>query len=113
MKKIIITFSPLNVVFNLNEKNNFYECFNGYYECLNSCCIEGKCVSVNYCNNEKINILIIYIITIIIFILIILLYLLFFYYIGKNHDIKKSKINENKKYFNLRNLSESTLIILL
>ena len=109
MKKIIITFSLLNVILNLNKKNNFYECFNGYYECLNSCCIEGKCVSVGFCNNEKINILIIYIITIIIFILIILLYLLFFYYIGKNNDIKKSKINKNKKYFNLRNLSESTL----
>jgi hypothetical protein len=108
MKKIIICFSLLNSIYNLNPKNN-YECFNGYFECINSCCIKGKCIKVNYCNNEKINIFLIYIITIIIFFLIILLYILIIYYIGKNFNLKKTKKIEHKKYFNMRNSSEVIL----
>ena len=76
----------------LRKSSIGYECSGGLSECVNSCCLNGFCVNLQYiCQVKKDQIGTIYILTISMFALLIVIYWSMFFYIGYRYNKKYSQ----------------------
>lgn len=82
----------------LRKSSIGYECSGGLSECVNSCCLNGFCVNLQYiCQVKKEQIGTIYILTISMFALLIVIYWSMFFYIGYRYNKKNPQIPQAKK----------------
>ena len=102
------------------DKEKKYECSNGLDECINSCCLNGRCVeNEKKCQDKKndvkkIYLLLVYIYSGIIFVFILVWFLLFLCTKKKKQVInnENSKIEEKSSIDNSQNKSSSKFIVI-
>ena len=87
----------------LKKSSIGYECSGGLDECVNSCCLNGYCVKLQYiCEVKKEQIGTIYILTTSMFALLIVIYWSMFFYIGYPYNKKRPEIPQAQIHFESR-----------